>query len=34
LDLKLGTGLKQGISYLKRERGRGERETEIEKRDR
>jgi hypothetical protein len=35
LDLKLESNLKQGISYLEREGGRGgERETEIEDRDR
>jgi hypothetical protein len=34
LDLKLGIGPKQGISYLERKRGRGERETEKEARER
>jgi hypothetical protein len=34
LDLKLGIRPKQGISYLERKRGRGERETEKDGRDR
>ena len=34
MDLKLGIRPKQGISYLERKRGRGERETEKDGRDR
>ncbi len=34
MDLKLGIGPKQGISYLERKRGRGERETAKDGRDR
>ena len=34
MDLKLGIGPKQGVSYLERKRGRGERETDKDGRDR